>query len=298
MRRQIKRFLKKILRNISTKSIQKRLGYPGKTKFLIIHADDLGLSASENEASFAAMEKGMVNSGSVMVPCPNFIDVPAYSKINPNSDIGLHLTITSEWPAYKFSPVLPPDKVQSIIDLKGYLFDNTKKISANADPDEVESEFRSQINKALESGIELTHIDSHMFAAFANNEILKKYIELGKEYKLPVLLTYDLPISTWFMKNNIVVDKLYCALPEDNIEGLGNYYSNILKSLKPGLNVILVHVAYNNKEMQNITQDQLNFGSAWRQDDYDFFTSNECRQLINDNNIQLITWREIRDRLL
>lgn len=298
MRKQIVRVLKRIIRYVGSQNIQKRLGYPDNSRLLIIHADDLGLSGSENEATFFAMEKGMVNSGSVMVPCPEFIGVADYAKKNTNADIGIHLTLTSEWPSYRLSPVLSTSKVGSIIDMKGEFFENVRMVSENGLPDEIENEFRAQIKKALEAGIRLTHIDSHMYVAFANKEILKRYILLGNEFKLPVLLTYDLPVNTWFFKNRVVVDRLFCASPDNWNEGLGNYYRYVLKSLKPGLNVILVHTAYDNKEMQDITNNQLEFGSAWRQDDFDFFTSEECHKLINDNNIQLITWREIRDKLL
>jgi len=178
------------------------------------------------------------------------------------------------------------------------LFETKVQIIKNAVADDVEKEFRAQIFKAIEAGIDLTHIDTHMYTAFSNNEILLKYISLGKEFKLPVLITYKLPISTWFSKNVIVVDQLYCAQPEDYIQGLNDYYCEVLRSIKPGLNSILVHTAFNNKEMQDITGDQPDFGSAWRQADYDFFTSDQCRQLIQDNDIQLITWREIRDKLI
>lgn len=294
----LNQILRKINSLISSGSIQRRLGYSKNAKLLIIHADDLGMSVSENTASIEAMGKGIVNSGSIMVPCPNFREIADYSKTHPEADLGIHLTLTSEWSSYKWKPVLPPNEVASIIDLNGSLLESQAQILKNAIPDEVGKEFRVQIFQAIEVGIDLTHIDTHMYTAFSNDEILKIYISLGKEFKLPVLLTYELPISTWFLKNAIVVDHLYCAKPEDYIQGLSNYYCEVMRSIKQGLNIILVHVAFNNKEMQYITGDQPNFGSAWRQADYDFFTSDQCIQLIQDNNIQLITWREIRDKLV
>jgi chitin disaccharide deacetylase len=298
MRKQLVTILKQTIRIFFFKSIQKRLGYSKNTKLLIIHADDMGMSGSENTATIEAMEKGTVNSGSVMVPCLKFQEIADYSKTHLKADIGIHLTITSEWPQYKWGPVLPHEEVESIIDSDGFFLENMDKIIKNANPVEVEKEFRAQIMRAMESGIELTHIDSHMYAAFSNNQLLKIYISLGKEYNLPVLLTNKLPIRSLMSKNLIVVEQLYCAKPEDYSIGLNYYYREILRSIKPGLNCILVHTAFNNEEMQNITRDQTNFGADWRQADFDFFTSEECSQLIRNNNIQLITWREIRTKLV
>lgn len=298
MRKEIVATFKRIIRFFLSKSVQKRLGYVRNTKLLIIHADDMGMSDSENTATIEAMDKGTVNSGSVMVPCPKFQEIADYSKTHPKADIGIHLTITSEWPSYKWGPVLPHVEVESIIGSDGFFLENMDKVIENAIPVEVEKEFRAQIMKAMESGIELTHIDSHMYAAFSSNELLKIYISLGKEFNLPVLLTNDLTIRSLMSKNLIVVDQLYCAKAEDYSIGLNYYYRETLRSIKPGLNCILVHTALNNKEMQNIISDQPNFGADWRQDDFDFFISDECKQLIMENNIQLITWREIRDKLI
>jgi hypothetical protein len=134
--------------------------------------------------------------------------------------------------------------------------------------------------------------------AFSNSKILQKYLLLGREFKLPVLLTHELP--SWVRKTEdaAVVDRLYCAQQKNFYNGLDNYYRKVLKSIKPGFNCLLVHVAFNNGEMKNITLDQDVFGSEWRQTDFDFFTGGECGRLIMDNNIQLITWREIRERLI
>jgi chitin disaccharide deacetylase len=298
MRKELKNRLKKTILNISSGSIQKKLGYPADVKLLIIHADDMGLSDSENSATIEAMSRGLVNSGSIMVPCPGFNSAAEYIKANEGMDIGVHLTLTSEWSKYKFGPVLPVNEVPSIADENGFFYGSSAKLYENADPDDVEKELRAQINKAIESGIDITHVDSHMFSAFTNQKILEKYISLGGEFKLPVLLTYDMPLHFIIPKNSVVVDRLFIADNDDYAGGLGSYYTRVLKSLNPGLNCILLHVAFNNDEMQSITGGQKSFGSEWRQADFDFFTGDECRQLIKENNIQLITWREIRDKLL
>ncbi|HXL79412.1 MAG TPA: polysaccharide deacetylase family protein [Pyrinomonadaceae bacterium] len=137
------------------------MGYPRSAKLLIIHADDLGLSHSENQASIACFEKGVVNSGSVMVPCPWFPEIAAYSVAHPQLDLGLHLTLTSEWKPYRWGPVLPRTDVPSLIDSGGFLSNNCQVV-AEAKLEEVEKELRAQVDRAKQFGIDPTHFDIHM----------------------------------------------------------------------------------------------------------------------------------------
>jgi chitin disaccharide deacetylase len=297
MRKKAVHTLRRILRHISSESIQKRLGYSNNSKLLIIHADDAGLSESENLATIEAFEKGIVNSGSIMVPCYGFRQIAEYSKANPKADLGIHLTLTSEWKACRWGPVLKPNEVPSIIDEDGMFFDSAFNLVKNFRSLDVKNELKGQIDLALKSGIDLTHIDTHMFTAFSHEEIQKIYLDLGEEYKLPVLLNYGLSNGFNYRRSDILVDNLFCAQPKHNVSDLGNYYRGVLRTLKPGLNSILLHVAFDNKEMQDITGKQTKFGSEWRQTDFDFFTSDECRKLLKEGKIQLITWREIRDKL-
>jgi hypothetical protein len=77
-----------------------------------------------------------------------------------------------------------------------------------------------------------------------------------------------------------------------------NFYSGILRSLKPGVNEIIFHAGYNDSEMQAATIDHPDYGAEWRQADFNFFSSDKCKNLLKEQNIQLVTWREIRDKLL
>src|SRR5687768_10034113 len=102
-----------------TRTVAERLGHPAESKLLIIHADDLGAAHSINAASFDALDKGDISSASAMVPTPWITEVAAYARSHPNADLGLHLTITSEWETYRWGSVESADKVPSLLDSTG-----------------------------------------------------------------------------------------------------------------------------------------------------------------------------------
>ncbi len=279
-------------------SIAEKLGYPPDTKLLIIHADDLGVAHSENMASIKAMETGSVNSASIMVPCPWFPEIADYVS-QSDGDFGLHLTITSEWDFYKWGPVSSSNLVSSLVNKEGYFYASVDSVRQLAKPEEVAIELRNQVMKALAAGIDVTHLDTHMGALGSTPEIIKVYMETGHEFDLPVLLTPEIreagfPLS----EKDVVVDALYQAYPQVYESGMADYYTNVLKGLAPGLNCLLIHVAYENDEMTGITVNHPGWGANWRQQDFDFFTSPQCAKLLREQNIQLVTWKEIRDKIV
>jgi chitin disaccharide deacetylase len=276
---------------LAQRTIQERLGYPKNTKLLIIHADDLGVAHSENQASFRAMEKGVVNSASIMMPCPWVPEVADYAKQHPDADFGLHLTITSEWKHYKWGPLLQ-NEVKSLITENGYLTDGSVNLAQTASVEEVEKELRAQIDLAKKLGIDITHLDSHMGMLFTSHALIQTYLKLGRELKVPVLLANVpgfLDLKQFVTEKDVVTDNVYVLNPAEFAKGTRNYYLNVLKSMKPGLNVILLHAAFDDSEMKAVTVDHPDYGAAWRQADYDFFTSEECRKVLKENGIQLVT---------
>ncbi len=287
-----------------TTTIQEQLGYAKDAKLLIIHADDLGVSHSENAASIEAMEKGLVNSASIMVPCPWFLEVADYAKGHPEMDWGLHLTLTSEWKHYKWGPVASRNEVPTLVDDQHFFYATQAEVRDSSDLKQVEHELRAQIERAIQFGVPITHLDAHMFTLWTDPALVNIYKKLGKEYKVPVLLNRQwldrmgAGADKCLEEGDIIVDQLYMALSSDHPDGLKGFYTETLNQLAPGFNVLLIHTAHDNAEMQAVTIEREDFGAAWRETDFNFFSSQECRDLLKANNIQLVTWKEVKEQLI
>lgn len=280
-----------------SQSLATKLGYSSDSKLLILHADDLGVAHAENQATIDAFEVGMVKSASVMVPSPWFNEMVHWFKQHPDADLGLHLTLTSEWDILKWGPVASAEKVPGLVNDLGYFYDNVLDVIAHASVQEVETELRAQIERSIAAGLKPTHLDSHMGSLF-NKKFLPIYCKLGREYNIPVMLSANVfemfPGEKPTMPEyELMVDQVHMAFPIDYQAGMQDFYRDQLRSLSPGVSVLLIHPAYDNQEMQAVTINHPNYGADWRQQDFNFFTSDDCRQILEEENIRLITWREI-----
>ena len=170
-----------------TRTIAERLGHPRDAKLVILHADDLGVAHSENAASLDALDKGAVNSGSIMIPTPWVTEIAEYAKRHPNADLGLHLTLNSEWTSYRWGGIAPRDQVASLYDPDGTFPRETRTTATRAKQDEVERELRAQVDRAYAIGIKPTHLDSHMAALYETPELFRTYLKVARAYRLPFL---------------------------------------------------------------------------------------------------------------
>ena len=281
-----------------TKTLAERLGYPADAKLLIVHADDLGMSHSVNAATIKALETGLVNSGSIMVPCPWLSEIATYARANPQADLGLHLTLTSEWTQFRWGPVTSKDRVASLLDKDGYFRLTESEAAKFADPKEVELEIRAQIEKAKALGIVPTHLDSHMGTLYQSKELFDVFLRVAREYKLPVRVAKDWASRAEYLTSALGPNDVYIDRTLDINQGVpaqdwAKFYSDALRKLEPGVTEVIIHLAYDDREMQGATFDHPNWGAAWRQRDLEFFTSDAFRKLLEENKIKLITWREI-----
>jgi chitin disaccharide deacetylase len=278
-------------------NIAQRLGYPPDAKLLIIHADDLAVAHSEDVASFDALDQNAVTSASIMVPCPWLGEVADYAKVHPDADLGLHLTLTSEWKTYRWGPVESKDKVPSLLDPSGYLWPDTPQAIRALKADEAEREIRAQIERAIAMGIHPTHLDSHMATLFSRPDLFAVYVKVAHEYKLPFLafIAPNAPaeLSSVLSAGDLLLDSVVIASPPIQPSDWKNFYANTIRSLKPGLTELIVHLGHDNDELQSVMVDHLDYGSAWRQRDYDVVTSPEFKKLLAENHVILIRWKDL-----
>ena len=155
---------------------------------VVVHQDDVGMCHGANVAFLELAGRGVVTSGSVMVPCPWFPEIAAAAAADPDLDLGVHLTLTAEKEHYRWGPISGPSPAAGLTDPAGYLWRDVASVRRHADPAAVEVELRAQVERALAAGIDVTHLDAHMGTALAP-EFCDAYVQLGVEYRLPVLLT-------------------------------------------------------------------------------------------------------------
>ncbi|HJQ34742.1 MAG TPA: polysaccharide deacetylase family protein [Pyrinomonadaceae bacterium] len=283
---------------VEVKSLAARLGYPEGAKLLIVHADDVGAAHSVNAATVKAFETGLVNSGSVMVPCPWLPEAAAYARAHPEADLGLHLTLTSEWKTYRWRGVVPADRTPTLYDAEGYLYPTESEAAAHISVSEAEAEVRAQIERARAFGIRPTHLDAHMRTLYTTRPLFEMLLRVARENGLPVMVSRewfaDMPFLPQALgPDGIVVERVLGADPSVAPARWPEFYADLIKNLRPGVSELIVHLGYDDEELRAVTQDHPNWGAAWRQRDFDFVTSPAFRRLLKENNVTLVTWREI-----
>ncbi len=290
-----------VARNAPTaqiESLAERLGYPANARLLILHADDLAVAHSEDMASFAALDQHAVSSASIMMACPWLTEVADYAKAHADADLGLHLTLTSEWKNYRWGPVAPKDKVPSLLAPGGTFYGDVLPVALRAKPEEVEREIRAQVELALKLGIHPTHLDMHMGTLTTKPEFYAALIRVAHDYHLPFLALKSKDprmrtMTSLLSPSDIVLDSLVMFDPGVPPDRWNETYVDKIKSLTPGVHLMIVHLAYDDSEMAAITVDHPQYGAAWRERDFKAVTSPEFKKALRDERVILIGWKDL-----
>lgn len=205
--------------------------------FLLIRCDDIGMSHSVNMAAKELIDAGLKFSASVMVPCSWFDEAVSLLKNANNVSVGVHLTLNSEWKNYRWGPVAGVSKVPSLIDSFGYFFPSRAKFFANNPSlDEVETELRAQIEKAIKSALKISYLDYHMGTAVDKPEMRKIVEKLASEY--------NLAISRYLGEKD--VNSMY-SVP---LELKYNHLASVIDSLDTNkINLLVCHIGKDNDEL-------------------------------------------------
>ena len=154
---------------------------------VVLHADDLGMSHGANAAFAELSAFGTITAGSVMVPCPWFAELAALARADASLDVGVHLTLTSEMPGYRWRPLTRPPAAAGLTDAGGFFHPDVATVRAGAAPEAVDAELRAQVEAALAAGIDVTHLDDHMGTVLAP-EFVAIYVRIAADYRLPLVM--------------------------------------------------------------------------------------------------------------
>jgi hypothetical protein len=159
-------------------------------------------------------------------------------------------------------------------------------------------EIRAQIERAMALGIHPTHLDSHMGSLFSTPELFAVYVKVAHEYRLPFLAVKvsdgRAKLLSLLSEKDIVLDSLVMAAPGVSAGRWKEFYLKSVQDLQPGLTEMIVHLGHDDSELQAVAVDHPDYGSAWRQRDYEVVTSPEFKKAISDNHIVLVRWRDLR----
>jgi predicted glycoside hydrolase/deacetylase ChbG (UPF0249 family) len=276
-----------------------KLGYAADARALIINADDFGMCHDQNEGVTRGLMTGLFTSSTILVTCPWFEEAAEFAQSNRGADLGVHLTLTSEWNSYKWGPVMRRDAVPSLVDERGYLWQQVEQVYAHARLDEAEAELRAQIEKAYAAGIDVTHLDSHMGTLHLRADYHEIYVRLANEYRLPIrlasrrLMRADHGMSAILDQIDasgiVTPDHLVFEGPPTVAE-TERYWTELIRGLKVGVTEILCHPALAREELKSCANDALQ-----READFRYFTSEAARNVIADAGVQLVGYRKIRD---
>lgn len=300
-----------------------KLGYPKGAKVVILHVDDAGMSYDSNEGVFKATTQGVANSTSVMMPCPWVPGFVHYLKQHPQLDAGLHLTLTSEWKEYRWGPLAGKDAVPGLADEEGAMWPTVEDVVKHASPDEVEKEIIAQLARARNMGFTPTHLDSHMGTLFGSPAFLQRYMKVGMQNHIPVMLPggHDKVIQAEMNAPKEMIEqmqqagKMLWAAGLPVLDDLNNEtyswpipdsvandntklqrfktakYIATLKQLQPGITMVIMHCTAPTEVFKYISGS-----GAVRNGDLLTMINPAFKKALEDEHIILTTWRELMER--
>ncbi len=253
---------------------------------LIVRGDDMGFSHSGNQALIKTYKEGIARSIEVIVPSPWFPEAVKMLAENPSVDVGIHLAITSEWDNVKWRPV---SHCPSITDADGYFYPmiwpnknypQQALLQNNFKTEDIEKEFRAQIELALKKIPRITHISGHMGCTNMNDTMRAISKRLAQEYKLDIDMQGVKSVS-------------YEGAHKTSAEKKQSFIA-MLNKLQPGNTYLFVeHPGLNTPELQAITHIGYENVAEDRQGVTDIWTDKEIMALIKQKGIQLISYKDL-----
>jgi predicted glycoside hydrolase/deacetylase ChbG (UPF0249 family) len=273
-------------------TLAEQLGYARDSVLAIVHADDMALHRDQTDGALEAMELGMCKTGSVMVPCPDFDRTLAIWVERPDLDLGIHLTLNSEWGArYGWAPVLPRSEVPSLYSSDGIMWPTEGKLREHLVVAEALQEMEAQILRVLEAGVEPTHVDDHMGCYWLHPDLKRGAMQLARQYNLPM---NPIHIDEMRQQGHVVADAIWMftsnLFPEVHDPSIrSKVYDDWMRGLKPGVHLLLTHIARESADLcSKIPMAHFRVG------DHAYWTSSETKALADELGIIFAGYRELQ----
>lgn len=284
-----------------------QLGYGPHERVVIIHADDIATCHAANAAFADLCAGGVVSSGALIVPGPWFAEAAAFCRGRPEVDMGVHLALNAEFDTCRWAPLSTSDPASGLLDPQGYL-PATVAQALQADPQAVARELRAQVARALAAGIDVTHIDAHMFTP-ALPPFFESYLAVALEQRLPLCFPSLRALEQAPGRPPEQLEAMRQASRTLAERGLPTFDSitmlplglephgldaarQCIDALPPGLSLLILHPLQDTPETRALTPD-------WpsRVSNYQACMSAELRAYVRAAGLRVIGYRALRDRL-
>ena len=282
------------------------LGLDPDRRAVIVHADDVGMCHGANESFIGLARAGALTCGSVMVPCPWFAEIAHLSADDPSLDLGVHLTLTSEWSGYRWAPLTRAPRSSGLVDDEGYFPRNVALLADRVEPEAAEAEIRAQIDRALAFGVDVTHLDTHMGAALSR-DLVDVYCRVGRDYALPVLVPREPAHYANVLSLGDALDRLRGAASTLEAEGMPLVdhfrmtpgvpsqeseaaYRNLIESLPEGITFLALHPNISG-DIETIVPPRAHY----RTDEHRLLADGSIARWIEEAEVQLLGMRAMRD---
>lgn len=281
------------MRQSQNSETNKLLGYPANARLLIINADDFGMCHATNAAIFRSLTEGVVCSTSLMVPCAWAPHAMSLLAENPSISFGIHLTAVGDGLNYRWRPLMGRDKVPSLVDETGHFYNSERipEFLAQVRLDELEVEFRAQIETVLAASLKPTHLDWHSLRIARRPDIFDVMLKLARAYGL-ALRVHERSLIEKVQRLSLPCND-YDFLDSYGLETVGKsaLYVRLLRDLPAGLSEWAVHPGLENAELLAIEPD----GAQVRQADLDFMVSAQAREVIQQEGITLLSYKPLQE---
>lgn len=285
-----------------------KLGYPKGSRVIILHADDIGMCYEANQAAKYYMENELIQSAAAMVPCPWFNDFAAWAVKNPDKDVGLHLTLTSEWKTYRWEGISDPHDIPGMLDGEGYLWRDVRSVAANASPGEIEKEIRAQIERSIQMGLQPGHMDTHMGTLYSRVDYAEVFFKIAMEYNIPANVIEFTParVEKFRKQGYPITEKMIAHASKYTLPKLDDFFSvpngktyvekksnffKLIKNLEPGISEIIFHPSVETEGLKKVT-------NSWQQRVWEakMFSDPEVIQFLQAEGIIFTNWKEMMER--